>query len=235
MISTFGAIASVLIAYFAYNIDIRVQENALKEGRIGRAVAVSQGIMKDPSVFELLLRANEIEVKAQEILNPPEVGFKQALIRANRKIDDEAKLRPHLTILVQYMEQLVNCMGLENGASLTNEELCDKKTVFALAGKALTELYVAFRPALFCDDFFANENHDPLVSFVESYWSYERPLSEDGSKIRIFREHDADAISKWQQENKDNPNNYRVIAFAKESCVPYSGHDAQLANAALNQ
>lgn len=243
MISTFGAIASVLIAYFAYNIDIRVQKNALREGRISRAVAISQNIVNDDSVTALLRSANEIEINAAERSRNTDVELKEAFIEENREVVDKYGLRANLTILAQYLDQLVNCMSLlysddekQLGDDGTGEELCDRKTVYVLSGKVLSELYMTFRPALFCDKFFEGEDLAPLVAFVYHYYGkYSGEISDDVNSPYIFRNYDAKEISKWRAENKDNPDNYWVVEFATENCDRYSGDDTQHADAAASQ
>ena len=69
LVAVLGGIASVLIAFFAYQIDLKVQANALRTAQIDRANAMISGIYNDVSFRQLRTRTNRIEALVSKQTN----------------------------------------------------------------------------------------------------------------------------------------------------------------------
>lgn len=228
-VSTIAGIASVLIAFFAYQIDSMVQENSEREARISRSVALSQSIFADEAFKRLLPKANSIELQynkaydrareeaeeAGKEFDGPSV-LKEAQVSASLDVlKREETFRSDLILLLQHVKRAVKCIqsSSDKGLVSDNEELCDPETFLVLSGDALGDIYFQLRAALACDDSVNSpEQLEDFYDLVEMQSEQEQEM--EGEDYEIYR---------TVEEAKGNGSRKQgmVIEFDKSFCEGY--------------
>lgn len=230
-VSIIGGVASVLIAWFAYQIDQTVQARAENETRVNRAVALTQNPTAGGALTSLKFTANQIEEAMQRRLEgvseeharlglsrsgaiksdvtpaDPKAALVEALTAA---LNDKSELRSDLTILLQHVTQAARCagfvtyLGLEPGVEDGYEVLCDPKTVLVLWGDDLYSLYMIWRPVLTCDSFFKGEGLDEYHGLVRAHVE----LAQQG-QMQVYRTPE-EAVGAGAKDN------YIVLSFGPD-------------------
>jgi hypothetical protein len=155
-----GVISSAFIAFFAYQIDIKVQDNAVKEARISRSVALAQSLFNDDVVKEAILLTNRIEMEAasifEEEIASQDRNYKSAQIRAIQNMidEDEEHFLAKMMLVTQHIRRARNCIEAVDGHQkrLSTDSLCDSETYINLVGEMVSDLWWHIRPILTCDD-----------------------------------------------------------------------------------
>jgi hypothetical protein len=177
IVAVFGGIASLLIAYFAYQIDQNVVKNAAKEARINRSVALAQGIINDEQLKELSRAAFEIEnglvstleelsddVKDEEITSM----LKTFAAKKNGEFSQEgSRFLPNVARFLLHSQVAAQCLGFEswrldddqasNAAGTEDRReppLCDSETFVGLSGDIMLDYFFQVRPTIYCHSFF---------------------------------------------------------------------------------
>lgn len=174
-ISSIAGVAALFIAFFAYKIDEKVQENAFKEARVSRSVALAQAFLSDAAIKDLAVAAHEIEIKytmlyeeknsSARIQSLQEQDQIMKLAQVNtiaERVNQTSEIRSRAISLMQHVGQMARCMGyqVQNGETsspsmmLIDDALCHRDTLMILVGETLHDLYIVWRPLLTCDAFF---------------------------------------------------------------------------------
>lgn len=226
-VSIVGGVASVLIAWFAYQIDQTVQARAESETRVNRAVALAGSQRAGEALTSLKFAANQIEEAMQRRLEgvseeharlgvsrsaaaektDPKAALVDALTAA---VNGQPTLRSDLTTLLQHVTQAARCagfvtyLGLAPGVEDSYEVLCDPKTMLVLWGEDLYSLYMIWRPVLTCDSFFKGEGLDEYHGLVRAH--VEMAMQGQTAVYRTSAEADADGAD----------SNYIILAFGPD-------------------
>ncbi|MEM7507174.1 MAG: hypothetical protein AAF415_10535 [Pseudomonadota bacterium] len=160
----FGGIASVMIAYFAYEIDIKVQNNALRMAQVDRSNAMVTGIFNDPNFQRLRTRVSKMEsryskrIRKQQALkqqNPDRQvkSSKMILAEVNGNWVNDLT-QEHLYLFVEHVNRADRCIKPLNPDSddVTAHPICDRNTIYLMMGSTFFDLYAVMKPAIYCID-----------------------------------------------------------------------------------
>lgn len=181
LVSTVGGVIGIVIAYFAYQIDVSVQSRAWQEARINRAIALTDILNSDPAIRELALARGNIEnavIKHAAAIQAKAGGeqsfahsMKRALVSELAAYPDKDKLKGWLYVFIQHVDRGANCTGLIHAANSdgnTDDALCDPETYLALNSSFLSDMFFIWRPLFACDDMLAAGNdHYNFFSHVQ--------------------------------------------------------------------
>jgi hypothetical protein len=116
-----GVVASIGIAGVALMIEGHVQDNAAREARISRSVALSQQLFDSRHFLDLMEEAKRIETETlkRAAAAAGKAGltdhlYRTALIAANgdRVAATEGEMRMRMLITLQQIDRLADCVGL---------------------------------------------------------------------------------------------------------------------------
>lgn len=221
VVSTIGGIASLFIAFFAYNIDRQIHSNNLEQARTNRSVTLSNSILNDVAIGKLAEEAIRVERQysfavqndgADEESNTDSDVSRDEFIRAKidsvvRLLDEsELDLYPNLVLLLQHVDRVVRCIG-DRITEISDEIKCDPQTFLALSGSSLADLYFIMRPIYFCDKLLKN---DPAVNqyalFVYEYKKQEQERQDRERRTQeLSRQQDARQAHKSEEDETTAP------------------------------
>lgn len=180
LVQVFGGIASVMIAYFAYEIDLKVQNNALRTAQVDRANAMVSGIFNDPNFRQLRTRANKMETRLFSRMRrleatmkdkPDEMGvaIKMALAEINGKWVNDWML-DRLYLFFEHVNRVDKCIKPlnPNAQDVTAHPICDRNTIYLMMGSTFFDLYTVLKPAIYCIDEF-NYQAKSAAEFLKTY------------------------------------------------------------------
>jgi len=236
-VSSIAGLASVMIAYFAYQIDNTVQERASKEAQMGRSVALFQSIIEDESIKELFDVGVSVEAAIHAATpgqeSPDDYKTLEARYLAVRMNDDK-ELLPSLISLLQHINRAVKCVNIADGENLetsfsefiksgsrySQEALCDQKTLLSLSGEMFSDLYMYLRPILTCDEFFnRGKELKRYQNLIRYYYKQEDQEIHTGNEINS---HVGLENSGTKRASTRENNNDIVIEFGpKQHCDTY--------------
>ncbi len=170
-IQTVAALATVVIAVFAYNIDFKLQaqekilqeEIATQEARraaVSRSVALYRDFTESDAVQSLRRVAHKIHHRLWE---KGQSGLKKnavAIFQEKEFKELSSEIRGGLIEILQNIKVIYRCgkfehrHGKKGKLPKGQEPLCDQETIFVLLGALLSEIHTTFRPVIYCDSFF---------------------------------------------------------------------------------
>ena len=162
-----GVLATLLVAFMTFMIEIQVAELETQRASVSRSVALYRDFVSSESMKKLSRVRHQIELILWKTGGSPykqklEVGEKRIIEVFNKpEIANDIKIiRESLVDVFQKVYLIYNCGHFrENDANLIekqkiNDSLCDQGTVSTLLGGVLLDLFFAFRPVIYCDMFF---------------------------------------------------------------------------------
>jgi hypothetical protein len=170
-VSVLGAIASMFIAFFAYQIDLKVQANAAQSAQMDRALILAQGILSDEEFRTLGIAATGVEIEVvgrmpQEAEDPAQVWKLTHAEVLGGHMDDQ--FRKHLSTLSRYVTLANNCREWATSGPGGSVLLCHAESILALTAESFADLYVQLRPALACDSAYQRLG-EKLGELIEAY------------------------------------------------------------------
>lgn len=157
-VTALGVFASIAIAGFAYSIDRAVERNNLLNSQVGRSMSLGQVILNDPEFRTLQKIGNRIEELIQERVADRKEDWRTAstIVLAGFMADenDGPLLKDAVKHWLQHTTRAEGCISDKFGdpAAATARPICDEVGLLLLTGESFMDLYIALKPALYCDE-----------------------------------------------------------------------------------
>ena len=239
-----GVLATLVVAFMTYMIEIEVANLETKRAAVSRSVALYRDFVSSNAVMELRGVHHQINQliwsdKRKAGLKSREGDDKNRYVTVFRKksIQRQKKnIRESLVGMLLRVDIIYNCGNFHelfedfHGNKITSESLCDRRTISTLLGGVLVDLFFSFRAVLYCDKFFLDNyflggNATGYVSRLESlvmHYLYQ-DMHESGrdKSFGIFRKNTErlEAIAKG--DYKLEALNYTVLRATQERCHFY--------------
>lgn len=227
-------IASIVIAFYAYKIQMNLISQEKERAAIARSIVLYDQFTESDSARYLLEVANDIQT---HLWRPGESGYTHKdLVKAfgeNDFYENREKIRAALADLLHDVNSIFKCgvyeeEGKDNNGQEdtysegTKEPLCDRHTISVLFGEKLSEIFYLLRPVLYCDD------------FMRSNYFYGSPRSAIGKFESLIMDHLTRDVRStgntvfrtevhWRDAEHEVSGSYRIVRLpeALERCGSY--------------
>ena len=168
-IQVISAVATVVVAVIAFIIqqDISEQDQAIQReiakqerdrAAVSRSVALYRDLVSSNSVRHLRSTAHSIDHHLWSLnLKEDKEANEAVRVFGNKDVvSDIQKTRQAVAELLQNIRVIFHCGQFDKAIDTesSNEvELCDQHTVSILMGSLLMEIFVSFKPIMYCDKF----------------------------------------------------------------------------------
>lgn len=188
LVSVVGGVASLAIAYYAYQIDRRVAEISRLESQINRTMAIASGILSDREFNELQKFGYRIEKTAVRAFEEAQAAeddrhFKHFLTRAAASQTSRHDRLVHLGYsFIQHARRARDCMAQTARRDAEEWHLCDEQSLLAFIGEPFYEAFVALRPVLYCDPSLKLDV-DAVLEVVKAYEQHQQRFDADFPEV----------------------------------------------------
>lgn len=232
---TATAIATVIIAVLAFLIERELANQELTRASVSRSVALYRDFVSSQSIEELRNKAYQIDHHLWKVRLPEEeIKIEAVKVFSNANIvKDIGSIRQNVSKLLQDIRIIYHCGGFDlDKTNRKHKQLCDRNTIYVLFGAIITELFVVYKPILYCDKFVSERYFDETgTGYVALYEElvlhritddFERRGMEDW-KVFLTMEKKKKAVEDGIL-NKDSKH-FSILRLPTERCDFYKHQD----------
>lgn len=224
VVGILGGVASVVIAIVAIVIQQGIHDSderrsqvdraiAEQRAQVDRAIALFEQFASSEAVNHLTTLSGFVEFEIHKHEPDPEKTDKNKQLSAQLtalRIREDADFHDRMIQLLQQIGAIARC-----GDFMADSEdaICDQKTLFALFGESIVDLFFRLRPVMYCDSYFHNFQSD-IASFETIVSTYLEEVK--GTKRKIYRT--LKEVPRVEREE----DNYIVLEFGPQAfCQPF--------------
>lgn len=249
-----STVATVVVAVIAFTIqqDFSKQDQAIQReiaqqerdrAAVSRSVALYRDLVSSNSFRHLRSTAHSIDQHLWSLnLQEGKEANEAVRVFGNKDVvSDIQKTRHAVAELLQNIRVIYHCgqfnRAIDTG-SFNKSELCDQHTISVLMGSILTEIFVSFRPIMYCDEFVSGRYYEDGKSsgYVGNYETLvKRHMDLDFKRRKIdwkvFLTSRDRQVSVEKGELSEDSHHWSILRLPEERCMHYRNASENLAPA----
>ncbi|GAB5469586.1 MAG: hypothetical protein Kilf2KO_26160 [Rhodospirillales bacterium] len=227
-----AALASVIVAVFAIVIQGQISNQDKRQAAIDRSIEMYNFVAKEDwfrDLDDLIHEYQEVRTKRQKVASASEEDMTDAMQVKQNMVAlwyvIESNLHKKANPISMLSKMLVNvspihdCVYNASGGSQPDRVyLCDRDTLDMLLNYRITEIYFAFKPLLYCDEYLVEEfnrqdDSDGYFSYTEKFERIVQTYLEAGdSEVKV--------IASGPPENKETDAIY--LRVSEKGCSDWA-------------